>query len=169
MSNRFAAHARLSLLALSLCACGGGGSSSSTAQPLSASVSSGAITAFGSVFVNGHEFGTSHAAVIDDDTGASDSTSSLEVGMVVAVKPTDASTTSSPEASEIHVSPLVRGFVDASVASPSTLTVMGQAVQLTSATVFVDHRQCVKSGTPCTAITGQSGLAVTSCSVGRMS
>jgi hypothetical protein len=47
-----------------LAACGGGGSSSSTPQPAAQSapvVSSGAITGFGSVFVNGVRFETSSA------------------------------------------------------------------------------------------------------------
>lgn len=141
---------------------GGGGAGGTTSQASSAAVSSGAITAFGSVFVNGHEFGTSRASVIDDDTGETSSASKLEVGMVVSVKPMSDSTDRSPEAAEIHVSPLARGFVDASTTSPSTtLTVMGQTVQLTSATVFSDRRACVTAATPCTAITGQSGLTAT--------
>jgi hypothetical protein len=158
MSTRFAALCRTTLLVLSLSACGGG--SGGGAQPQSAALSTGAITAFGSVFVNGHEFDTSHASVIDDDTGAAAPASSLEVGMVVTVKPTSESTDAAPEAAEIHVSPLARGFVDASVASPSTITVMGQTVQLTSATIFSDHRACVSAATPCAAINGQNGLAV---------
>lgn len=160
MSMRFVAIGRITLLALSLSACGGGGGG--TVQTPSASLSTGAITAFGSVFVNGHEFDTSHAKVIDDDTDEMSTTASLEVGMVVTVKPTSVSSDTAPEAAEIHVSPLVRGFVDASVASPSTITVMGQTVQVTSATVFTDHRACVNAAAPCSPITSQSALGVSS-------
>jgi len=163
MTARLAGLFCTALLALNLSACGGGGSSGAgTAQSLSASVSSGAITAFGSVFVNGHEFGTSHATVTDDDTGAALPAASLEVGMVVTVKPAGDSTDAAPEAAEIHVSPLARGFVDSVDTTASTITVMGQKAQLTSGTVFSDHRACLSAATPCSAITGQSGLAVTS-------
>ena len=49
-------------------------------------MSSGVITAFGSVFVNGRRFRTDKARVIDDDTGAVTSgMTGLEVGMVVVV------------------------------------------------------------------------------------
>jgi len=161
MSARLAGFVRTSLLALSLAACGGGGGSSGgTAQPMSAAVSSGAITAFGSVFVNGHEFGTSHATVIDDDSGATSSTSGLEVGMVVTIKPASGSNDASPEAAEIHMTPLARGYVAASDSSAGTISVMGQTVQISSATVFSDRRACVTAATPCTPVSGQSGLVV---------
>ena len=155
-------------LLLALAACGGGTSSSATSgvTPSGASpgaTSSGAITAFGSVFVNGHEFSTVNAKVIDDDSGNSaTSTAGLEVGMVVDVRPAMASSSSHPEASELHVHPLARGYVDRSDTPASTLTVMGQAVQLTSATLFSDHRACVAAIlNPCSAVTGQSGLVAT--------
>jgi hypothetical protein len=154
-------------IALILAACGGGGSS----VPSSASVSgasagattSGTVTAFGSVFVDGHEFATGGAKVIDDDAGTTVSgTSSLEVGMSVDVKASAASSERHPDAAEIHVHPLVRGVVDASDEAAGTLTVMGQSIQLTASTVFSDHRACVSAATsPCTTITGQSDLTVT--------
>jgi hypothetical protein len=158
-------------VAATLAACGGGGGSSSTSEtpaPASSSgtataASSGAISAFGSVFVNGHEFSTNSASLIDDDTGASStSMSSLEVGMTVDVKPASHSTASAPIASEVHVHPLARGYVDASDSSASTLTVMGQTVELSSSTLFVDRRACLStSPATCTAITGQSALSAT--------
>jgi hypothetical protein len=152
------------VLALAACGGGGGGTQSSTTTPVSlGAASSGAISAFGSVFVNGHEFSTTHASVVDDDTGAtSTSTTGLEVGEVVDVIPSSASTNTAPEASELHVHPLARGYVDASDSTASTLTVMGQTVQLTSATNFSDHRACVVATTsPCAAVTGQAGLGAT--------
>lgn len=152
------------LAVLSLAACGGGGSAATPSGTATiSSVSSGAITAFGSVFVNGHEFATGNAKVIDDDTLAqTSSTAGLEVGMSVDVKPAT-NTSGSPEAAEIHLHPLARGIVDASNTTANTLTVMGQTVQLTASTTFSDHRAClVATPTPCAAITGQSGLASTS-------
>ena len=164
-------------LALVLAACGGGGGSTASsntapsggvgsAPPVSTfsgATSSGAITAFGSVFVNGHEFSTANASVVDDDTGATtSSTAALEVGEVVDVVPSAKSTSAAPVASALHVHPLARGYVDASSTTASTLTVMGQTVQLTSATNFSDHRACVVAATsPCTAITNQAGLNAT--------
>jgi hypothetical protein len=146
-------------LAFALSSCGGGsGSASPTAL-----MSSGEITAFGSVFVNGHEFNTTNAKVVDDDTGAmTPGTGNLEVGMVVSVHSASDSSQAAPSASEIHVSPLARGFVDVSNTSGGTITVMGQTVQLTSGTAFSDHRKCVSATTnPCSAISGQDSLVQT--------
>ena len=167
-------------LALTLAACGGSGDSTATSGASSGTgtmastgtatgasadaVSTGTISAFGSVFVNGHEFDTRHARVIDDDTGTSTtSTAGLEVGMAVDVKAAPNSSSKTPIADEVHVRPLVRGVVDASTAGDGTLTVLGQSVQLTAATNFSDHRACVTSATSqCTAIAGQSDLSATS-------
>lgn len=161
--------------ALWLVSCGGGGgtaapatttpSSSNGPSATTLSASSGEITAFGSVFVNGHEFSTQGAQIVDNDTGnAVADASTLEVGMSVDVKPMAATAldATAPQAAEIRLHPLARGYVDAADTTASTLTVMGQAVQLTSATNFADHRACVTATTsPCTAIAGLSGLSAT--------
>jgi hypothetical protein len=126
-------------------------------------MSSGVITAFGSVFVNGHRFHTDNARVIDDDTGAVTSGSTgLEVGMVVDVRHRGRGDDDEAEADELHVHPLVRGFVDAADPTAATLTVMGQTVQLTSGTLFSDRRACVSAATsPCTPITTADALVAT--------
>ena len=158
----------IGVLTLGVAGCGGGGGGGSggstvaTQQPPSASVSMGAITAFGSVVGNVHEFATGHTTGTDDDTGATLDTSSLEVGMVVTVKPSAQSTDEAQDAAEIHVSPLAQGFVDASDTTAGTLMVMGQTVQLATGTLFNDHRACTTAATPCTPVTGQSGLTVNS-------
>jgi hypothetical protein len=79
-----------------LAACGGGGGSSTgttggTAG--SAAYTSGAISGFGSVIVNGVRFDTSSVAVEDDD-GASHSADELRLGDSVEIEsgPIDAST-----------------------------------------------------------------------------
>jgi hypothetical protein len=153
-------------VAAGLSACGGGGGADTTAAPgttATSSTSSGVITAFGSVFVNGHRFHTERAQVIDDDTGAvTNGSTGLEVGMVVDVKHRGRDDDPEADADELHVHPLVRGFVDAADATNGTLTVMGQKVQLTSGTGFSDRRACVSAATsPCTAITTADGLATT--------
>ncbi|MFG6488638.1 DUF5666 domain-containing protein [Roseateles sp. BYS78W] len=158
-----------------LASCGGGGgsgssdatTSNSTGSPATTlSASSGEITAFGSVFVNGREFSTTGAKVIDNDTGvAVTDESTLEVGMSVDVKPMSATAldSASPQADEIRLHPLARGYVDATDTTASTLTVMGQTVQLTSATNFSDRRACATATTPtCTAVAGLSDLTATS-------
>lgn len=162
----------LSLLTLAggLTACGGGDSNtaaSSAAVPVQAAAagttSSGVITAFGSVFVGGHEFDTRGAQFIDDDSGVvSNSATGLEVGMVVDVKPARGSSARAPVASELHIHPLARGYVDSVDPTTGTLQVMGQTVQVTSSTNFSDHRACVSATTsPCTAITAPAGLSAT--------
>jgi hypothetical protein len=163
--------------ALWLVSCGGGGGAatpdvapSTSPGPMAStlSASSGEITAFGSVFVNGHEFLTQGAQIVDNDTGdAVADASALEVGMSVDVKPLAATAVdaATPKAAEIRLHPLVRGYVDAANTTASTLTVMGQTVQLTAATNFADHRACVTAPTsPCTAVSGLAGLSVTSAS-----
>ncbi len=154
-----------------LASCGGGGGSDMPGTPAGSngtgaatlSASSGEITAFGSVFVNGHEFSTQGAQIVDNDTGdAVADASALEVGMSVDVKPMAATAldAASPRAAEIRLHPLARGYVDAIDTTASTLTVMGQAVQLSSATNFSDRRACVAAAS-CAAVAGLSDLSAT--------
>lgn len=171
MNNKSLALALSAGLSLVLAACGGGGGAAPAAAGPTAtisgasagSVSSGAISAFGSVFVNGHEFDTKSATLVDDDTGASTSgTAGLEVGMVVDVKSASDSTDAKPVAGELHIHPLARGYIDIINAAANTVTVMGQTVQLSSTSVVSDHRACVSATvSPCTAITSLSGLTAT--------
>lgn len=158
-----AALALVGAFALTLVACGGdseGGAGGGLSGAGSGATSSGVISAFGSVFVNGHEFDTATATLIDDDTGQV-STASLEVGMVVDVKAAQHSRAERPVAGALHLHPLARGAVDVSDLAAGTLTVMGQTVQLTAATAFSDHRACVADATvACTPVTGQAGLSV---------
>jgi len=137
----------------------GGGATVNGASP--GATSSGAITAFGSVFINGHEYDTRKATAVDDDTGASVDIAGLEVGQVLDIKVAGSSTTSNPAAEKLHLHPLVRGYVDAS--DTDSITVMGQTVQLSSTTLFSDHRACVfASSSPCAAVDGVTDLATTS-------
>lgn len=158
------------LLIMAACGGGGGGATPTVTGPTASAsgasagaVSSGSISAFGSVFVNGHEFDTKSATVVDDDTGASTTgTTGLEVGMVIDVKAASSSTDAKPVASELHLHPLARGYVDGKDSGANTVTVMGQTVQLSSSTIVSDRRACVSAAVnPCTAITDQSGLTVT--------
>jgi hypothetical protein len=171
----------IAALAVLLAACGSGGgmgdgstaatpatastspSTGTTTSPTVASQSTGAITAMGSIFVNGHEFNTNNASVVDDDTGErTQGIRDLDVGMVVSVTSASNSTREAPVASDIHLDPLAKGFVDASTVSAGTLTVMGQSVQITSSTAYVDQRACViATSNPCSAVSSQSALTAT--------
>jgi hypothetical protein len=176
--TRISIQSGLALLAVvaAIGGCGGGGGGSdggpggvmpvaqgSSTGAAPGATSSGTITAFGSVFVNGHEFNIEHAKLMDDDDPTSTpAAGSLEVGMSVDVKAAADSSDAHPSAEELHLHPLARGYVDASDTAAGTVTVMGQKAQLTAATSFSDRRACVTAATsPCAAITGQSGLLAT--------
>jgi len=152
--------------ALALGACGGGsssmssGTSSNPTQPIS--MASGVLSAFGSgggvggVVVNGAEYATGNStAVVDGDAeDTPTSVAGLQVGMTVDV---DAATSVwGPMASLVRFSSAVRGEVDAAP-SGSTLTVLGQTVQVTSATSFAGSKT---SGGSTTAITQLSDIGV---------
>jgi len=76
-------------IALSLVACGGSGGSGGGVAGIGGSgfISSGSVTGFGSVFVNGVEYETS-GTIFDIDDSGSGSQSDLAIGMVVTVNGT---------------------------------------------------------------------------------
>jgi hypothetical protein len=122
-----------------LVACGGGGdagTSNSSTPAAAVSYSQGAITGFGSVFVNGVRFDDSAATVSDDDGNASNSTA-LKLGMMVQV---DAGTVdnaaSSAVAAAIRWGSEVVGPVGTVDTAASTVRVLGQTVLVTTSTVF---------------------------------
>jgi len=116
--------------ALSLSACGGGGSSSSTS---SGSLTSGVITGFGSVFVNGVEYETNGADILVN--GVASDESALEVGMVVNLRGT--ANGASGSALSIEYKDELQGIVQQNDYTASgTLKVMGLTVRIDSATVF---------------------------------
>lgn len=125
--------------ALAGCGGGGGGIGSGIASVTSGgtgSYSSGAITGFGSIIVNGVRFDDSQATVTDDD-GTVRSTGDLQLGMVVAVTGSAISTTaagSTATASSISWSSELKGPIDSK--GNQTLVVLGQTVQMTGSTVF---------------------------------
>lgn len=138
---------------LGIAACGGGSSSSSMApsgMPTQAvSASSGVLTAFGSVIVNGTEFVTGNStSVLDgDNDDAGSSMAALQVGMTVDVA------ASGQTANWVRYTSAVRGEVDAVAGDGSSITVLGQTVLITSATSFAGSN---KVG-PITGDTGTSG------------
>jgi hypothetical protein len=134
------AAAVLSAAALALiAACGGGGGAmpaSATPTVTAASYSQGAISGFGSVIVNGVRWDDSSASVADDD-GAMHPSSDLKLGMVVEIQgglvDHGAGT---GKALAITYGSEMEGPISAIDSTASTLTVLGQTIQVTTSTVF---------------------------------
>ncbi len=146
-NTRLLAGLAVTALAALVIGCGGGGSDtaattgSSTAPTVAATgYTQGTVSGFGSVVVNGVRFDDSSATVTDDaGTKTAASAGSLKLGMCVEVdhSAVDSSTTSATAAAFRYGS-LVLGPVSAVNAAASTITVLGQVVDVGSATVFDD-------------------------------
>jgi hypothetical protein len=115
------------LTALS-CSGGGGGGTGVTA---SSSVSSGAITGFGSVILNGKEYDTQNSSFMVD--GQSGSQTDLKVGMVVTVNGS-LSSTGTRSAATITQDDVVEGQIQSVVAD--RIVVLGQTVLIDNGTLF---------------------------------
>lgn len=124
---------------LALSACGGGGGDSAAgananpggnaAAAAATGVSYGAITQFGSIWVNGVEFSTGGASFrIDDNPGLE---SDLRIGMVVRVDGSIGAKT----ASTVTVDDAIKGRVE-QVLDASRMVVMGQTVRIDNLTRF---------------------------------
>ena len=137
-------------IALVISACGGGGSGGGIGGTggggggAAADVSVGAITAFGSVWINGVEFNSDTATVKRDDDPISsgvgnplDRKGGLRKGMVARVD----GSISSKSATTINVKSAVKGYVES--VGVNQMTVMGQTVNTDGATVFEDGIQPV--------------------------
>ena len=146
--------AAAALAALGVAACGGGGSGDGGGggnpppgngggnPPPSGGIdgvgiiASGPITGFGSIFVNGIEFETTSAEIrIDDNPGIE---SELEIGDIVEVRGTLNDDGVSGKAEVVSFNDSVEGPVGSVDLVASTLTVIGQTVRITGATVFDD-------------------------------
>jgi hypothetical protein len=105
--------------------------------PVASSVTSvGTITGFGSVFVDGVEYGTSAAQIrLDDQAGTE---SQLRVGQVVTVRGTLDPSGTTGTASEITFVADVKGPVGQVDLAAGRFTVVGQTVRVTGATLFDD-------------------------------
>ena len=124
----------LTLAAALLSACGGGGSGSGTVNPTTARV--GAVTGFGSVFVNGIEYETDGASISIDGQSASES--ELEVGMIVHIEGYDDGSVG--HATSISNSDELEGLVISNGVDPATqigsMDIMGQTININATTIF---------------------------------
>ena len=123
--------------------CGGGYGNSymapaSTPPPAAAqhTVTMGAITGFGSVFVNGLEFDTTGAAITVD--GATATQAELRAGDFVTVHGHHDSGSGKDVAEQIDFRGDVQGPVSAIDVTAMTLTVLGQTVGVSADTSFDD-------------------------------
>jgi len=124
---------RLGMLALvsavtTISACGGGGGGSSSGDSNSRSTS-GPITAFGSVYVNGRRYATDNADVYIEDELADEF--ELRVGMMVTIEEDD-----NGDAATVSYDDNLEGIVSATDFANNSLDVMGQSVSITNETIF---------------------------------
>ena len=152
----------LAVLALvaAVAGCGGGGSPADsvvTATPASA-FTLGTITGFGSIIVNGVRFDESSASVTDDD-GTQRTAAALALGMRVEVDSgaVDAASATA-HAAAVRFGSLVLGPVAAVDVAASTLTVLGQVVDVSTSTVFSDSLSAGLSAVAVRAVVEVHGL-----------
>ncbi|HEV7914441.1 MAG TPA: DUF5666 domain-containing protein [Albitalea sp.] len=127
------------LLATLVAACGGGVDTGGTGAPTQ-SYSSGRISGFGSIVVNGVHFDESDASIVDDD-GATHHRSELRLGMTVDVQAgpiaADAGTgVLRSAASRIEFGSEIKGPVERVDVAAGTLRVLGQSLMVDVNTVF---------------------------------
>lgn len=125
-------------LTLLLTACGGGGIGGTGITRIT---TSGAITGFGSIFVNGIEFETGGAAItIDDNTAASQN--ELALGMVVTVTGDVDNTSNSGTAIDVVYDDSIEGPIQGAISlnpdGTKSFTVMGQTVTVDKNTTVFD-------------------------------
>jgi hypothetical protein len=125
----------LATSALVLSACGGGGDAGTGAGAESPQTySTGMISGFGSIIVNGVRFDDSSATVTDDDDNPH-ARSNLKLGMIVEVKAGAVDQLRSA-ATEIIVRSEIKGPVEAVDVAGNRLTVLGQDVRVSDDTVY---------------------------------
>lgn len=124
-------------MSAALVACGGGGSSAGVGTGGTGSFAVGSVSGFGSVIVNGIHFDDSGADVFDDD-GTRGTANTLKLGMVVEIHGSVDDDGLSGTAQRISYYSELKGPVTAVDAGAGTITVFGDVVHITAATVFED-------------------------------
>jgi hypothetical protein len=127
--------ALLALLALAAMLPGCGGvDSGGTGQTVKAT-SSGRVSGFGSVIVNGIRFDDTHAAVTDDD-GVPHTRADVKLGMVVEIAGEVHGNSGTGVADRIQFGNEIAGPVESVDAANARLVVLGQTVQVDADTLF---------------------------------
>jgi len=146
MNNLLSKSALSLAIALAVVACGPGGSGGVAGIGGSGYISSGSVTGFGSVFVNGVEFETDSATFdIEGDSGTQDD---LAIGMVVKVDGSINDDGVTGTATSISFDDELQGPVSAIVpigndGVKSTLTVLGVNVIIDSSSTTFDSEDAV--------------------------
>lgn len=118
-----------------LVACGGGGASSPQLAGITGvGFAQGAVTGFGSIFVNGVEFSTSSAQIRIDGQAAAES--QLKIGQVVTVKGVINSDGTTGRADEVNFNHNVEGPIQSIDFASSSLLVLGQTVIVNGGSTF---------------------------------
>ena len=129
---------------IGLTACGGSGegSDSTASSPVmsGSTITTGVITGFGSVFVNGVEFETDDSSFsLDDGDDGVENEDGLAVGMVVTVTGTVHADGMTGSAKHIEFDDELEGIVNTNSVGADdtgTMTVMGQTVIVRTTTIF---------------------------------
>lgn len=125
----------LLLLAAVLPGCGGVDSGGTGQTVENSTTSSGRVTGFGSVIVNGIRFDDSAAVVVDDD-GVVHPRTDLRLGMVVEVQGRLRGNSGEGTASQIQFGHEIAGPVESVDVAASRLVVLGQTVIVDADTLF---------------------------------
>ncbi len=127
-------NAAMAALVATIAGCGGGGGDTSVAGIDRLGASTGTVTGFGSIFVNGVEFETSRAEfVIDDNPGQE---SDLRVGQVVTVIGTIDDNGTTGDAQTVIFDDSVEGPIASIDLAGGQFVVLGQAVVVGANTSF---------------------------------
>jgi hypothetical protein len=129
--------------ALFLAGCGGGGGSTAPANPGSTTATTGQITGFGSVMVNGVKF-SRKTGLADDriklrfENNTTASEDKLRIGMIVTVRGAVNTSASTGEYESIEFSPELRGGLDNNGVdlTSNRLSIMGRTIQVEANTSF---------------------------------
>jgi hypothetical protein len=130
---------------IGLSGCGGGGGSSSETGSVT---TSGVITGFGSVYVNGVEYETDGSSFsLDDGDDGIESEDELEVGMVVTLTGTLNADGVTGTATHIEYDDELEGIVSANNVNNGigTLVIMGQTVNVDADTEFKNDADILDS------------------------
>jgi hypothetical protein len=129
-------------LAATLTACGGGGDGGATVAgidgtggPRPAAIAVGAITGFGSIFVNGVEYSIGNTTTVTVN-GQPGTEAALRIGQVVTVNGTLNVNGTTGTAASVSFDDNVEGPITAINLAAGTLSVLGQAVRVTATTTF---------------------------------
>lgn len=126
---------------LMVAACGGGGGTVASGGTGGTGISSGTVTAFGSVFVNGVEFSTTSSSVTENGASGPDETTDphrgLKVGMVVEVEGSfDDNGTTGTSADITYKDNLEGPIYSISGTTTKTAVILGQTVIMDSQTAI---------------------------------